>query len=91
MTPLSGSVFQALSNGVICFVPRLNPRNHFLAGQNSPTANQRLFSYSFSKLSLGIIMDPNFFFGITYAFGKIKDVFNFSTIDSVLGLREATP
>ena len=32
MTPLSGTVFYALSHGMICFVPSVSHRNRFLSG-----------------------------------------------------------
>ena len=42
LTSFSGTVFHALSHGVIRFVRSVGPRNHFLTGGNSLTANQML-------------------------------------------------
>ena len=41
-TPFLGTVFNALSLGVIHFVRSVSLRNHFLVGWNSLTANQKL-------------------------------------------------
>ena len=40
-TPFSGTVFNALSLGVIHFFRSVSLRNHFLVGWNSSTANQK--------------------------------------------------
>ena len=52
LTSFSGTVFHALSHGVICFVRSVSPRNHFLTSGNSLTANQKLLFRWFSKLTL---------------------------------------
>ena len=39
-TPFSGTVFNALSLGVLHFVQSVSLRNHFLVGWNSSTANK---------------------------------------------------
>ena len=36
MTLFSGTEFYTPSHGMICFVPTVSPRNHFLTGGNSP-------------------------------------------------------
>ena len=52
LTPFSGTVFYAPSHGVIHFARSVSPRNHFLAGGNSLTTNQKLLLSWFSKLTL---------------------------------------
>ena len=47
----SGIVFHALSHGVIRFLRSVSPRNHFLTGGNSLTANQKLLLGWISKLT----------------------------------------
>ena len=51
-TSFSGTVFHALSHGLIHFVWRVSPRNHFMIGENSLTVNQRLLLRWFLKLTL---------------------------------------
>ena len=52
LTLFSGTVFYALSHGVIRFARSVSPRNHFLTGRNSLTANQKPLLSWFSKLTL---------------------------------------
>ena len=52
LTLFSGTVFHALSHGVIRFAWSVSPRNHFLIGGNSQTANQKLLLSWFSKPTL---------------------------------------
>ena len=52
LTLFSGTVFHTLSHGVICFAQSVSPRNHFLTGGNSLTANQRPLLRCFLKLTL---------------------------------------
>ena len=42
LTLFSGTVFHALSHGVIRFAWSVKPKNHFLTGGDSLTANQKL-------------------------------------------------
>ena len=50
--PFSGTVFHALSHGVICFVASVSSKNHLLTGWNSLTANQGASIQWFLKLTL---------------------------------------
>ena len=52
LTPFSGTVFNALSLGVIHFVRSVSLRNRFLVGWNSSTANQKTSISRFVKLTL---------------------------------------
>ena len=51
-TPFLGTVFNALSLGVIHFVRSVSLRNRFLVGWNSSTANQKTSISRFVKLTL---------------------------------------
>ena len=52
LTPFLGTVFNALSLGVIHFVRSVSLRNRFLFGWNSSTANQKTSISRFVKLTL---------------------------------------
>ena len=51
LTLFSGTVFHALSHGVIRFARSASPRNYFLIGENFVTANQKLLRSWFLKLT----------------------------------------
>ena len=51
--PFSGIVFCALALGVVCFVPSVSSRNHFLIGQNSSFSQWEASIWWFQKLTVG--------------------------------------
>ena len=50
--PFSGIVFCALALGVVCFVPSVSSRNHFLIGQNSSFSQWEASIWWFQKLTV---------------------------------------
>ena len=53
-------VFHAPSHGVICFARSVSLRKHFLTGENSLAANQKLLLSWFSKLTLQAKCIPSY-------------------------------